>query len=495
MASLFFVENMKIDKIIIKNFQLFKEAEFMLDKINLITGVNLDNPASSGNGSGKTTILNALFFCLYGNVAGLNLVDLIKIGEKGCSVEVQCSKNNEHYRIIRKIPSELHIFLNDKELEANTLPLKQKYIDEQFGNYNFFRTYRTIDNNKGINLLDEGIVSLRKALMAFIDTYFTEIRQNLLTKKLDRERFNVNKRLYSFYLSQKKLTICDNGIIKLQKELNAAKIECNDQYKIISNYKSEIDSRKKIIYFKEQDKKKLNGGMCPILNTKCPQISGQLEKVDIIKNKEITLINQEIGEIVNLVKSEESCMEYYNNVYESIQQHVQKTKEYAMKLREAFKFVAYKYTAKDVQLYTEAIKVLDSFSGYYINQWLDNLSIIINDLLKPVNISIEFTPDKGFLKVTDAGQVFKYEQLSSGQKVFLNAIFKIGLLLNNGQTCGILIIDEGINTLDSINLQNFLEIIKTLNFQVCLIYQNITKEMQDVNYISVERKDNNSIIK
>jgi len=285
------------------------------------------------------------------------------------------------------------------------------------------------------------------------------------------------------------------GLKKLQEELKVAKEDCEDQFKIIGNYKSEIDSRKKIIYFKEQDKKKLNGGMCPILNIKCPSISGQLEKVDIIKNKEIATINQEINEINNLIKAEEDCMVYYNNVYESIQKHVQRTKEYLMKLTEAQKFSAYKYTAKDVQLYTDAIKVLDSFSGYYINEWLDTLSFIINDLLKPVNISIEFTPDKEFLKVNDAGQIFKYEQLSSGQKVFLNSIFKIGLLLNNGQTCGILLIDEGINTLDNVNLQNFLEILKNVNFQVCLIYQNITKEIQDVNYLNVERKNGVSIIK
>ena len=479
---------MQIDKIIIKNFQLFKEAEFTLDKINLITGINLDNLTSSGNGSGKTTILNAVFFCLYGNVAELNLVDLIRIGEKECSVELLCSLNDEHFRIIRKIPSELHVFLNNKELEANTLTLKQKYIDDRFGNYNFFRTYRTIDNKKGINLLDEGIVSLRKALMAFIDEYFTKIRQSLLAKKLERETYNVNKRLYSFYLSQKRLTILDNGIKKLQEELISAKKDCDDQYKIIGNYKSDIQSREKLVYYKEQDKKKLNGGMCPILNTKCSQISGQLEKVDTIKNKEIAIIKQEINEIDNLVKSEEDCMKYYNDVYESIQKHVQKTKDYLMKLKEAQKFSAYKYTAKDVQLYTDSIKVLDSFSGYYINEWLDNLSIIINDLLNPVNISIEFTPDKEFLKVNDSNQIFKYEQLSSGQKVFLNSIFKIGLLLNNGQTCGILIIDEGINTLDNINLQNFLEILKNLNYQTILIYQNITKEIQDVKYINLIRE-------
>ena len=35
-------------------------------------------------------------------------------------------------------------------------------------------------------------------------------------------------------------------------------------------------------------------------------------------------------------------------------------------------------------LYTESVKVLDSFAGYFINEWLTQLSIIMNDLLKNV---------------------------------------------------------------------------------------------------------------
>ena len=158
---------MIIKSLKITNLQLIKSAEVQFDKINIVSGLNKDNPSESGNGSGKSTlVLRAILFCLYGYVEeGLTLKDLIRFEEKECSVTIECSLNDEHFRIIRKIPSELQLFLNDKEIQANTATIKQQFINEHFGDVNFFRQYRCVDLKNGINVLDLGIVSLRKTLM------------------------------------------------------------------------------------------------------------------------------------------------------------------------------------------------------------------------------------------------------------------------------------------------------------------------------------------
>jgi protein tyrosine/serine phosphatase len=39
----------------------------------------------------------------------------------------------------------------------------------------------------------------------------------------------------------------------------------------------------------------------------------------------------------------------------------------------------------------DSIKILDSFSSYYITEWLSNLGIILNDLLRDLNLSVEFS--------------------------------------------------------------------------------------------------------
>ena len=141
-----------------------------------------------------TLILRAILFVLYGYCEeGLKLVDLIRFGEKVTQVTATMQKGNNVFKIIRKIPTDLQIFLNDKEVQANTNSIKQKLIDEQFGDVHFFRQYRCVDDKNGINVLDLGIVSLRKTLMGFIEGVFSEIRTRLLAKKAERERYSVDK--------------------------------------------------------------------------------------------------------------------------------------------------------------------------------------------------------------------------------------------------------------------------------------------------------------
>lgn len=70
-------------KIIAKNFQLFKSAEFTLGKLNAITGTNLDNLKNSSNGCGKSTLCkNIITFVLYGDIPGLSQDKIIRDDEK-----------------------------------------------------------------------------------------------------------------------------------------------------------------------------------------------------------------------------------------------------------------------------------------------------------------------------------------------------------------------------------------------------------------------------
>ena len=491
---------MVIKSITLKNFQLFKDQEINLDRVNLIAGLNYDsleeNGVYSSNGSGKSTILNAILFGLFGEVTEVNLKDLIRIGAKEAEVSIVLSHNNKNIIISRKIPSALIIKEDGKELQFNTASLAQKYLNELFGSdFLHYRTYNLIDNKKGINLLDLGITPLRKSLMDFVNAQFITIRQSLLAKKLERETYNVNKRLYTFHLSNKRIKTLEEGLTKLTEDLSSAKKDCEDQYKVINNYRSEIESRKKIIYFREKDKAFLKVGECPVLKIKCEKLEKQLIPIEKDKEEEIQTVKQEITEITNLLKVEESCMQNCNDVYESIQKRVQRTKEYLMKLKEAQKFAAYKYTKEDVQLYADSVKILDSFSSYYIMEWLSNLEIIINDLLKGLSLSVEFSAEKDFIKIINNGEELNYSQLSSGQKKFLGTIFKIGILLQEGIHEGVLLFDEGLGDIDSVNFYKLIEILKGLNFQCVIIYQNVNKEIVDVNYINVERKEGTSTIK
>jgi len=485
---------MKIINLKLRNFQLFEELDLNFEKINLITGTNLDDLGASGNGSGKTTIINAILFALYGDVSGLTLKELIRIGEKNCSVNLTFLLNNEPYTIKREIPTSLTLYKDTEEIKFNTNTLTQKHIDNLLNtDINKFKMYHIIDQNKGINLLDLGVLSLRKQLMEFVDTYFSEIRNSLLSKKLERENYNIDKKLYTHYLSEKRKRILQLGLEELRNIRNDLNRSIKETNQGISNTKGEMAGKQKIINYKQSETKKAEEGICPILKQSCDKIGKKMSEKDKKKlSDEVELLYKEIEKLKESIKPEQ---EYLNNLeeqYKDIDLTIDRIKGRILRLINAFQFKDYKYTKKDVQLYADTIKVLDQFASYYVQEWLSNLSLIVNDLLQNVNISVEFSTDKNFIKVINNEQELNYAQLSSGQKTFLNTIFKIGILLNEGVNEGMLLIDEGINTLDNINLEKLLDILKELNFQSFIIYQNIDKDIKNVNFIELERKDGES---
>jgi hypothetical protein len=490
---------MIIKSLLINNLQLIKSAQVEFDKINIVSGLNKDNPSESGNGSGKSTlVLRAILFCLYGYVEeGLKLVDLIKFGEKECSVEIECILSDEHYKIIRKIPSELQVFKNDVEIQANTASIKQKIIDETFGDINFFRSYRCVDIKNGINILDMGIVSVRKTLMGFIEGIFTEIRTRLLAQKVERERYSVDKKLYKHFLSQKRLEVLNASLDEIKADYLKFEIGKNKQLGIIGQIKSEISSKEKIIYYKQQEMKKVDEGICPVLKIKCEKITPKKDSnkscnLDIIK--EVDTLREEIEQSKVQLESENESIRYYDDTLSVLRYKENKAREKLLRLNGAFQFKDYKYTKADIVIYDESIKVLDSFAGEYIKEWLSSLSIIINNLLQPINISIEFTADKDFLKVYDNGQILKYDQLSTGQKCFLSVIFKLAILMQQNKT-GIVIMDDSLNNLDNVNFKNLIEICKTLPFQIIAVYQNYNQDIEDIKQFIVIRENGVSNVK
>jgi hypothetical protein len=476
----------------ISNLQLIKSIESTFDKVNIVSGLNKDNPNESGNGSGKSTfVLRSILFLLYGYVEeGLTLKDLIRFNEKETIVEGEIEKEGKIYKIIRKIPSELFISVDEVDVQMNTSTLKQKFIDETFGDIHFFRQYRCVDLKNGINVLDLGIVSLRKTLMQFIEDYFVNIRKDLLNQKTERERFSIDKRLYKHYLSEKRLKLLEDKYKYYEESEKEGKIITNEQRQSANNYKSEIQTKERLIYNRKKEMEDMQkSGVCPILKKKCSEItktmtSEQKQKIDS------EIINWE-NEIIKLREKSKTEQEYLNSLeiaQEDVIEKKQKVYSFITKLKSAFQFKDYKYTKVDIVEYDESIKLLDDFAGIYIKDWLSSLSIIINNLLQAINISVEFTADKDFMKVSDNGETMKYDLLSTGQKLFLNVIFKFAILLQQNKA-GLVITDDGLNNIDMPNFIPLIDILKILPFQIIGTYQNYNGEIENVKHFKIIREN------
>jgi len=118
----------KVKDLTVKNFMSVgnqtQAVDFNREKLTLVLGENLDqggDDSGSRNGTGKTTIINALSYALYGtaltNIKRNNLIN--KTNSKGMVVSLDFEKDGVNYRIERgRSPTFLKFFVNDQEQEA-----------------------------------------------------------------------------------------------------------------------------------------------------------------------------------------------------------------------------------------------------------------------------------------------------------------------------------------------------------------------------------------
>jgi DNA repair exonuclease SbcCD ATPase subunit len=118
----------KIKELTVKNFMSVgnqtQAVNFAQQNLTLVLGENLDQGGDdngSRNGTGKTTIVNALSYALFGNaLTNIKKDNLInKINNKGMLVTLGFEKDGLDYRIERgRKPNVLKFFVNDQEQET-----------------------------------------------------------------------------------------------------------------------------------------------------------------------------------------------------------------------------------------------------------------------------------------------------------------------------------------------------------------------------------------
>jgi DNA repair exonuclease SbcCD ATPase subunit len=139
----------KIKELTVKNFMSVgnqtQAVDFDKEHLTLVLGENLDmggDDSGSRNGTGKTTIVNALSFALFGtaltNIKKDNLIN--KINNKNMLVTLAFEKDGVNYRIERgRKPAVMKFFVNDEEQLEETddsqgdMRETQKDLDHLFG--------------------------------------------------------------------------------------------------------------------------------------------------------------------------------------------------------------------------------------------------------------------------------------------------------------------------------------------------------------------------
>jgi len=219
----------KFKDLTVKNFKsvgnVTQAVDFDREQLTLVLGENLDqggDDSGSRNGTGKTTIINALSYALYGqaltNIKRNNLIN--KTNSKGMLVTLNFEKGGNSYRIERgRSPNVLKFYVNDHE--------QQDLTDESQGD-----SRKTQDSINGLLEMSHNMFKHVVALNTYTEP-FLSMRQNdqrevieqllgitILSEKADNLKEQIKYTKDSITEEQLKINAIQSSNEKISQSIN-----------------------------------------------------------------------------------------------------------------------------------------------------------------------------------------------------------------------------------------------------------------------------------
>lgn len=295
-----------LSKINAQNFMSWKDLTFTVTPgATLVDGWNNDDKTSEG--SGKSAILNAISWCIFGKIPkDANVDEVIKDGESSCSVILDFDNGDQIIRT-RK-PNELYLVKSEVVIKGKDSKETQSFIEEYIGcnfetfcqsvyfaqnydkkflaanqaekgkilssiqNLQVFDKARKetmsllkLENDKitklrsSIQLEDSNLSSLQsqKSLVeSFIKDKIQkhEAQVSMMTQQKDLVSGHIKRTMSDIEaVNQKVLVINLEALSKDEEELNQVKIQYSTQLSGINYQISQVDSVKKAILAKEAE--------------------------------------------------------------------------------------------------------------------------------------------------------------------------------------------------------------------------------------------------
>ena len=178
------------------------------------------------NGAGKSTILDALCFGLFGKpFRNINKPQLLNtVNSSSCLVEVEFDVGKKKVKVIRGIkPNVFEIYVNGKmyNQDANVRDY-QKYLEQQILklNYQSFTQVVILGSSTFVPFMQLKARHRREVVEEILDIQIFSLMNMLLKQKLksiDEEMRNVN---YEFELTSEKISLQENYIEDLEANKN-----------------------------------------------------------------------------------------------------------------------------------------------------------------------------------------------------------------------------------------------------------------------------------
>ena len=208
---------MKIEKISIQNFYSFKNAKINFNNYSGLTVIKGKNKDTGGsNGSGKSALVEALYFGLTGKTIRKSTEDSLvnNQAKKHCVVELFLTHNNEEVKIIRqKKPTKLEFFIGKDNRTKETVGATQTEIESFLNiNHKVLLASMFFGQSNDVNFLECTADDKRTIIRNFLDLEDTfKMRDKIRSKKS------------SFYQSMKEkdaiIAETTKNIAKLEKKV------------------------------------------------------------------------------------------------------------------------------------------------------------------------------------------------------------------------------------------------------------------------------------
>jgi DNA repair exonuclease SbcCD ATPase subunit len=212
----------------------YTEVDFTKNKTNLIVGTN---------GAGKSTVLDALTFALFGKpFRKINKPQLVNsVNEKDCRVEVEFSIGNTEWKVVRGIkPALFEIWRNDTALDQSSAALdQQKWLEQNVlkMNYKSFTQIVILGSSTFVPFMQLSAAHRREVIEDLLDIKIFSSMNMVIKEKIRQTKEEIK------VLELKKESLLDK--VKMQQEF-IEELENRGKESIDNNNRKIFDLDKEI---------------------------------------------------------------------------------------------------------------------------------------------------------------------------------------------------------------------------------------------------------
>jgi DNA repair exonuclease SbcCD ATPase subunit len=386
----------------------YTEIDFTKNKTNLIVGTN---------GAGKSTILDALCFSLFGrSFRRVNKPQLINsVNEKDCKVEVEFSIGKSDWKVIRGIkPAIFEIWKNDAILDQSAAALdQQKWLEQNVlkMNYKSFTQIVILGSSNFVpfmqlsaahrrevieDLLDIKIFSSMNTLIkekirqskeeikildlkkeSFLDK--VKMQENFIEELENRGKENIQKKLHSISTLDKEVEvfmresgILEENIFEKQKEVEEY-VGAGDKLRKFGTLKGKISQ--KVSTLTKEHKFFTENTVCPTCTQEIDD-TFRINRINDAQNKAKEL-QSGYKELEEAIKEEEGRERQFNTITKEILKLTNDISQNNIKIS------GYQRQIRDLEYEVQTItKQLENRNTEHekLESFKDNLKITYDDL-------------------------------------------------------------------------------------------------------------------